>query len=106
MDKLKLARQQFKNHLEEKISENKQTIQILQSGHHFNARQLRLLHYLSKDEQHHTTLAAYHADNTDVVYATAFNDLKKLVDEGFLRKGKMGRNVYYYPTQKIHTIIR
>jgi len=106
MAKLKLARLQFQKHLEEKISENRQAIKIIQSGYNFNLRQLKLLQYLAKDEQRHTSLAVYHADNSDIGYVTAAADLKKLVADEFLNKIKSGKNVYYYPTQKIRSIIK
>ena len=106
MMKLKLARQQFQKYLEEKIYENKQSIKIIQSGYNFNLRQLRLLQYLAKGEQRYTTLSSYHNINNEVGYITAASDLKKLVSGGFLRKIKNGRNVYYYPTEKIRTLIK
>lgn len=106
MAKLKLARLQFQKHLEEKISENRQAVKIIQSGYNFNLRQLKLLQYLAKDEQRHTSLAVYHADNADIGYVTAAADLKKLVADDFLSKVKSGKNVYYYPTQKIRSIIK
>lgn len=104
--KLKLARQQFRKYLEERISENRQAIKIIQSGHHFNLRQLNLLQYLARDEQRYTTLAGYHGDNADIGKVTAASDLKKLVEMDFLRKVRSGRKVYYYPTPRIRSIIR
>jgi Fic family protein len=106
MAKLKLARLQFQKHLEEKISENRQAIKVIQSGYNFNIRQLRLLQYLANDEQRRTSLTSYHANNSDIGYVTAVSDLKKLTSDGFLTKVKTGRNVYYYPTVKIQSIIK
>lgn len=105
MEKLKLARQQFAKYLQEKISENKQTIKLVQSGFHFNDRQLRLLQYLAKDEQRYTTPSSYQNVNKDVGYGTVHSDLKKLVSDGLLKKIKSGRTVYYYSTPKIRSII-
>ncbi len=34
------------------------------------------------------------------------NELKDLVQKGFLTKRKSGRNVYYYPTDKINSIFK
>jgi Fic family protein len=102
--KLKLARQQLQSYLKEKISENRRTISLIQKGFSFNPRQLRLLQYLSKDEQRATNPAAYHHINSDVGYVTVIGDLKKLVEDGFLIKKKTGRNVYYYPTSKVNEL--
>lgn len=105
MEKLKLARLQFQKYLQEKISENRQAIRIIQSGYNFNPRQIRLLQYLSKGEQRHTTLTSYHNINSDIGYITATSDLRKLVLGGFLRKVRSGRNIYYYPTPQIRDVI-
>jgi len=106
MAKLKLARVQFQRYLQEKIAENRQVMKIIQNDYHLNRRQLKLLQYLAKDEQRYTTLSQYHANNSDVSKVSAMFDLKKLVEAGFLNKIRNGRNVYYYPTPKIHTIVK
>lgn len=106
MDKLKLARRHFQEYLKERISENRQAVRIIQSEYHFNARQLKLLQYLAKDEQRYTNPKSYLETNSTIGHVTAWSDLKKLIDDGFLKKIKNGRNVYYYPTQKIKEIIK
>ncbi|MCF6343908.1 MAG: Fic family protein, partial [Devosiaceae bacterium] len=106
MAKLKLARQHFQKILREKILQNKQALAIIRRGFNFNSRQLKLLQYLAKDEQRYTSTKSYHSINSEIGYVTAISDLKKLVSEGFLEKVKNGRNVFYYPTQKIHSIIK
>lgn len=106
MDKLKLARQHFREYLKERISENRQAVRIIQSKYHFNTRQLKLLQYLARDEQRYTNPKSYLETNSTIGPVTAWTDLKKLIDDGFLKKIKNGRNVYYYPTQKINEIIK
>lgn len=104
--KLKLAREQFQLYIKEKIAENRQAMHIIQSGFKFNYRQLQLLQYLAKDEQRYTNLSSYHNIHSSIGYVTAVSDLKKLTKEGFLKKVKNGRNVYYYPTAKVRAIIK
>ncbi|MCI5049527.1 MAG: Fic family protein, partial [Rickettsiales bacterium] len=105
MNKLKLARKKFETYLQEKIKENRQANKIIQSGYNFNPRQLRLLQYLAKDEQRYTTPKAYHNNNSEIARMTVHQDLKKLLDGGFLKRVKNGRNVYYYPTENIKKLM-
>ena len=104
--KLKLARDDLQIYLKQKIAENRQSLHLVQMGHNFNTRQLKLLQYLSKDEQRSTNMSAYHNINDDVGYLTAVSDLKKLVEGEFLTKRKVGRNVYYFPTRKVKTLFK
>ena len=106
VSKLKLARAQFDTYLKTKIAENRQFIRIVESGYNLNARQLRLLHYLAKDEDRYTSVTAHHNINPEIGYVTAASDLKKLIDEGFLIKRKTGRNVIYRPAPKIRTLLK
>lgn len=106
VSKLKLARAQFDIFLKNKIAENRQFVRIVESGHNLNARQLRLLQYLAKDQDRYTSVAAHHNINPDIGYVTAVSDLNKLVGEGFLTKLKTGRNVIYRPASKIHTLLK
>jgi len=101
VSKLKLAKEEFRIFLERKILENKSIVQILKNGYDFNARQLKLLHYLAKDEQRFTTLKTHLEMNTDIKTVTASQDLNKLVKGEFLNRIRSGRNFYYYPTGKI-----
>ena len=104
--KLKLARDDLQIYLKQKIAENRQSLHLVQMGHNFNTRQLKLLQYLSKDEQRSTNMSAYHNINDDVGYLTAVSDLKKLVEGEFLTKRKVGRNVFYFPTRKVKTLFK
>ena len=106
VSKLKLARDDLQKYLKEKIAENRQTLKIIQSGHNFNQRQLKLLQFLSKDEQRSTTVSAYHNINGDVGAVTVASDLKKLVEGEFLTKHKTGRNVFYFPTPKVRALFK
>jgi predicted transcriptional regulator len=92
--------------LKSKIAENKERIKITQGGHGFNARQIRLLQQLHQTEIHHTSAAEHHNINNDIGYVSAVSDLKTLVEKGFLKKQRNGRNVIYLPTDRLQTLFR
>ena len=106
ISKLKLARDDLQKYLKKKIEENRKSTQLIQDGHNFNPRQLTLLQYLAKDEQRNTTMTAYHNINAHIAYVSAVTDLKKLVKSGLLTKRKVGRNVYYFPTEKVRALFK
>lgn len=106
VEKLKLARQHLQEYLKRKIAEKRQQNRLLESGLGFNTRQLRLLQYLSKDEERRTSVAEHHNINGGISYVTAVNDLKSLVEKGLLRKIKIGRNVKYVPTSQVPKLFR
>jgi predicted transcriptional regulator len=89
-----------------KISENRERAEIFRGGHGLNLRQIKLLQQLSQSELQHTSVAEHHASNSDIGYISAVSDLKTLVEKGFLKKQKNGRNVIYLPTDKLNTLIR
>jgi Fic family protein len=104
IEKLKLAREQLQTYLKKKIAENRRSMSLVQKGYGFNQRQLRLLQYLSKDEQRATTPSAYQNVNQEINYVTAITDLKKLLEGGLLEKRRSGRNVFYFPTSKVRAL--
>ena len=105
ISKIKLARQHFDDYLKRKIDENRRSSEIIRRDHSLNDRQVQLIQHLAKDEQRYTTLREYNNINDNVTKVTAALDLRKLVEKGFLRKVKSGRNVYYYPTNEIRQLI-
>ncbi len=68
-----------------------------------NMRQIQLLQYLYGNLDERTTLKTHMTIN-QVTKATASKDLKDLVQKGFLLANKIGRNVYYYGTNKIKSL--
>ncbi|MBP9727316.1 MAG: Fic family protein [Gammaproteobacteria bacterium] len=103
IEKLKIARKDFQEYIEKKLKENISTVQINQEKYHLNERQTKLLHYLHQETENRTNIAAYQLSYV-VKKGTAIADLKKLVEKKFLRKKKLGRNTFYYPTQAIHEL--
>ncbi len=105
ISKLKLARKNFQDYIEDKVLENKKHVDLVKKGYSLNSRQTRLLHALFKEEQKFTTLKEYCAAN-DIGRVTATSDFKKLTSEEFLTKKRNGRNMFFYPTDKIKTLFR
>jgi Fic family protein len=105
IDKLKLARKDFQAYVKAKIDENRSIISLSQKEYGFNERQIKLLQYLYQNVQSRTNISA-HQKLFSVKKLTAINDLKMLIEKGFLVKRKQGRNVYYYPTEKIAKLFK
>jgi Fic family protein len=99
--KIKLARRGLEEYVRNKIAESKRTSEALQKVYGLNRRQTNLLQYLVKDEQRHTSLKAHMNVNRGIGKVTAATDLRRLVESGFLKKARSGRNIYYYPTELV-----
>lgn len=106
VEKLQLARQKLQVFLKEQIRENRDRIKIAQGGFGLSERQIRLLSQLNLGEMTHVSVASQQLNNPELSYLTAIKDLKSLVEKGFLRKVKNGRNVIYLPTDKVQTLFR
>jgi Fic family protein len=104
VEKIILARQGFREYLSQKIVENRQATNASKKDFSLNVRQINLLQYLAKDEQRYTTLKEHNNVNDSIGKVTASSDLQKLVEKGFLKKVKRGRNVYYYAAEKLREL--
>jgi Fic family protein len=106
VEKLQLARQKLQEFLKEQIRENRERMKIAQGGLGLGERQIRLLQQLSRGEVTQASVASQQANNPELTYLTAIKDLKSLVEKGYLRKVKNGRNVIYLPTDKVQSLFR
>jgi Fic family protein len=106
IEKLQLARQHMQAYLRSKVAENKDRIKIAENGQGLNSRQIKLLQYLHLAEISHVNVVEHHNSHPEIGYITAVTDLKSLVERGFLRKVKNGRNVIYLSTDKVQTLFR
>jgi Fic family protein len=104
--KIKLARRGLEEYVRNKITENKRTSEAIKKGFGLNARQTALLQSLVKDEQRHTSLKEHMNFHQGIGKVTAATDLRKLVEKGFLKKARSGRNIYYYPTDQLRELLR
>jgi hypothetical protein len=105
IEKLKLARTEFQNYIQNKVKENQSIISLGQQKYNFNERQIKLLQYFHQKVESRTNIIA-HQKLYSIKKGTAVSDLKTLVEKGFLVKKKQGKNVFYYPTKKISTIFK
>lgn len=101
--KIKLAQKDFQSYIIKKVKENQAILSLSQHVHNFNERQMKLLQYLEREIESRTNITS-HMRLYSIQKVTAINDLKDLVEKGFLLKRKQGRNVYYYPTEKIKSV--
>lgn len=104
ISKLELARKHFEDYIKRTIAENRQISHRIKKGYNFNHRQLHLLQCMVKNEQEYTSFSIHSNVNAGISRATAISDLRKLVEKGFLKKTRTGKNIYYYPTNEIKTI--
>lgn len=100
IQKIKLAVRDFIEYLERQASMNVSMREKYGAQYKLNERQIHLLQYLYGDADGGTTLIA-HMNVHQVSKMTARNDLKDLVQKGFLSSMKQGRNVSYSGTEEI-----
>ena len=105
VQKLKLARTHLQKYIKEQIDENKRQSQFAMSEHGLNLRQIKLLHYLTKDEQRYTNVNS-HRNSHNIANMTAVTDLRQLVEKGLLKKIRSGRNVSYFQTETAKTVLK
>jgi Fic family protein len=91
---------EFKKYIENKFKENSEEIKILQNKFLLNDRQTHLLKYLHNDLGVSTNVLT-HMNINQITRKTAHRDLINLETRGFLISKKIGRNVYYYATEKV-----
>ncbi len=98
--KIKLAVRDFSEYLEKESWGNIRMKKAGELKYKLNERQIYLLRYLSGDQEERTT-QKMHMNIYQITKMTAGKDLNILVQKGFLRPIKKGRNIYYYGTSKI-----
>jgi len=103
LNKIEMAIKDFKEYLNKQSKRNKKMKEKSEIKYALNMRQIQLLQYLYGNLDERTTLKTHMTIN-QVTKATASKDLKDLVQKGFLLANKIGRNVYYYGTNKIKSL--
>lgn len=98
--KIKLAIKDFYDYLEKKALSNKKMNKDAQTKYSLNERQIQLIQYLQGDPDQKASIKT-HMNIYQTSKLTAINDLKELANLGFLQRKKIGRNIYYYSTEKI-----
>ena len=73
---------------------------VSQLKYGLNERQVSLLKYFYKSKDASTTVKIYLNIN-EISRATAIADLKELVKNEFLSRKKIGKEVHFYPAEKV-----
>ena len=98
--KINLARNDFREYIRSH-SENKSHIDTLSKEYtHLNHRQLALINYFRARPNERTNLTAMVHIN-GVSKNTAINDLQQMAEEELLTRKRVGKYVFYYPTEKL-----
>lgn len=103
--KIKSAVKDFKEYIEHLAFSNKKMNKSAETKYDLNERQIQLLQYLHGDPDEKTFLKM-HMSIYQISRKTAISDLKKLLSMGFLNSKKVGRNIYYYATEKIKELFK
>ncbi|MDD4409377.1 MAG: Fic family protein [Candidatus Pacebacteria bacterium] len=103
--KIRLAIDEFDTYLKQQAEKNSDMKKGVTERYGFNERQIQLLQYLHGDQGGRTNLKT-HMHINGVSKMTAINDLKSLLEEGFLASVKQGRNVYYSSTEKVNKLFK
>lgn len=105
ISKIKLARKSFEEYVARKISESHESIKLVKRGYDLNSRQTKLLRLFFEKELEYSSLKDHMAAN-NIGRVTASFDLKGLVEDGFLTKIKVGRDVFYESRDKINELFK
>ncbi len=100
LKKIRMAVAEFEDYLKVKAKENALMGVLSKSRYKFNNRQIQLLQYFYKNKDDRTTIIT-HLNTNQISRATAYADLLHLAKTGFLKQQKVGKTVYYHPTEKI-----
>ncbi|MCK4744880.1 Fic family protein [Candidatus Parcubacteria bacterium] len=101
--KIRLAVKEFEEYLEKEQKSNLQMNKKARLKYNFNERQIQLLQYLYRAPEERTSLRM-HMNIYQVSAKSAIKDLKGLEKQKFLISKKQGRNIYYYPDDKINKL--
>ncbi|MFA5104091.1 MAG: Fic family protein [Candidatus Margulisiibacteriota bacterium] len=100
LKKIQLALKEFSEYVKKQSANNIQMKKKCEARYHLNLRQVQLLQYLNNEPDERTTLTI-HMNINQIAKMTAITDLRGLIEKGFLRHEKIGRNVFYYATEKV-----
>ena len=95
----------FQNYVETQSKNNKEINKEVKVKYKFNERQIQVLQYFCGDPDERTNMKT-HINIFQVAKMTAIKDLRELEGNGFLTAQKEGRNVFYYPTEKINELFK
>lgn len=97
MHKIAQTMDEFERYIHRMGDENSKMVSRARGEFGLNDRQIQLLQFFYKNKDATTSVTTYIKIN-EVARMTAINDLKGLLDKGFVVSKKVGRTVYYYAT--------
>ncbi len=103
MKKIREASSGFQEYLSEIRKSNREMTRIARGSLNLNERQIQTLRYLSGNSDDYSTVKT-HGSIYRISKATAIKDLRILTEKGFLKKKKVGKNSYFYGTEKIDSL--
>jgi Fic family protein len=103
--KIKQAMADFQNYIEIQSKNNQKINKEVKAKYKFNERQIQVMQYFCGDLDERTNMKT-HINIFQVAKMTAIKDLRYLEKKGFLFAQKEGRNVFYYPTEKIKELFK
>lgn len=98
--KIKQAIVDFEEYTKLQSKNNKNINKKAKLKYNFNERQIQVLQYLYGDPEERTNMKT-HMNIFQITKMTAIKDLKDLENKNFLITQKEGKNLFYYPTDKI-----
>ena len=103
--KIELAIVDFQKYYENKVKDNVQINNAAIRKYLLNERQIQLLKYLYKNNNAKISLQT-HINTQQITNKTAIKDLKDLESKKLIFSQKIGRNIYYYATNKIKSLFQ
>lgn len=97
--KIQLALEGFEKYVQEKFSEKKKNMSSL--GHlNINERQMRLIEYFIEKPGSYTNFGI-HMQYYGISKSSSLNDLRELVQKGYIKKINSGRNTHYVSAENL-----
>jgi Fic family protein len=103
MRKIELAKNEFEKYMATQIQKNRRIKNDIRDKYKLNHRQMSFLKYYYDHPQTRTNPTLY-AKTNNVSKLTGIKDLKDLLNKGFVTATRVGKNVFYYRTEKINEL--
>ena len=101
---IQLAMKEFQEYINSQYQRNLELTELVSKKYNLNNRQIELLQYFIKNNDHKRTQTKIYQKIHQVSLPTAASDLRQLEAQSLLKREKVGRNIYYYPTEKIQEL--
>lgn len=102
--KIVQAQESFEEYIFKKNQESLLLAETSRKIKDLNSRQIQIAQFLHSNANETTNVSAV-TTIFGISQMTAIRDLRDMTNKGFLYKEKNGRNVFYYPTEKLSELI-